>query len=143
MARSYYALPLRLDEIVQKKAHPTCSLPESIAQNLFLIITTHFNESHYDTTFGCSIWDEDFGIQANSRWKEDIRQSVERSVAEYEKRLGQVRVRVDLSDQETLLNKANRRVKRRLDIWIDGIVARTNERFSFQRSIYLSPLSVD
>ena len=143
MARPYYALPLRLDEVLQKKGHPTCSLPESIAQNLFLIITTNFNESRFDATFGCSIWDEDFGIQANSRWKEDIRQSVEVSVAEHEKRLGQVRVRIELADQETVLNKSSRRIKRRLTIWVDAIIARTNERFSFQRSIYISPLSVD
>ena len=143
MPQSYYALPLRLDEVVQHKAHPTCSLPQSIAQNLYLMLTTHFAESRFDDTFGCSLWDEDFTNQANSRWKEDIRQSIETSVFAHEKRLTQVRVRVDLTDQEMQLSRTSRRVKRRLSIWIDGLLARTNESFSFQRSLFLAPLSTD
>ena len=143
MPQPYYALPLRLDEVLQHKLHPTCSLPQSIAQNLYLMLTTHFAESRYDETFGCSLWDEDFSNQSNSRWKEDIRQSVEASILEHEKRLTQVRVRVDLTDQEMQLTKTNRRVKRRLTIWIDGLLTRTNESFSFQRSLFLAPLSTE
>lgn len=143
MPRPYYTLPLRLDAVIRRKAHPTCTLPESIAQNLYLMITTHFDESRFDATFGCSLWDEDFNTQTNSRWKEDIRQSIETSVVAHEKRLMQVRVRVELTDQELQLTRTNRRVKRRLSIWVDGQMARTNEPFSFQRSIYLAPLSTD
>ncbi|GAB3947584.1 hypothetical protein GCM10028805_20100 [Spirosoma harenae] len=143
MPQPYYALPLRLDEVIQHKPHPTCSLPQSIAQNLYLMLTTHFAESRFDESFGCSLWDEDFVNQANSRWKEDVRQSIETSIAEHEKRLTQVRVRVDLSDQEMQLGRANRRVKRRLTVWIDGTLVRTNEQFSFQRSLFLAPLSTE
>ncbi|MBD2701055.1 GPW/gp25 family protein [Spirosoma sp. BT702] len=143
MPQSYYTLPLRLDEIVQRKLHSTCSLPQSIAQNLYLMLTTHFKESRFDDTFGCSLWDEDFVSQSDSRWKETIRQSIETSVAQYENRLTQVRVRVDLTDQEMQVSRVNRRVKRQLTIWIDGVLARTNERFSFQRSLYIAPLSTE
>jgi phage baseplate assembly protein W len=143
MPQPYYALPLRFDEVLQQKPHPTCSLPQSIAQNLYLMLTTHFDESRFDETFGCSLWDEDFTNQSSSRWKEEIRQSIESSVREHEKRLTQVRVRVDLVDQETQLNRTNRRVKRQLTIWIDGQLVRTNERFAFQRSLFLAPLSTE
>lgn len=143
MPQPYYALPLRLDEVLQHKPHPACSLPQSIAQNLYLILTTHFAESRFDESFGCSLWDEDFANQSNSRWKEDIRQSIETSVLEHEKRLTQVRVRVDLTDQEMQLGRTNRRIKRRLSVWIDGVLTKTNEQFSFQRSLYLAPLSTE
>ncbi|MBC3788316.1 GPW/gp25 family protein [Spirosoma utsteinense] len=143
MPHPYYALPLRLDEVLQHRQHPTCSLPQSIAQNLYLMLTTHFAESRFDASFGCSLWDEDFSNQTNSRWKEDIRQSIETSVAAHEKRLVQVRVRVDLVDQEIQLSRTNRRVKRRLSVWIDGLLMRTNEPFSFQRSLFLAPLSTE
>jgi len=143
MAHAYYALPLRLDQIVQQQAHPTCSLPASIAQHLYLVITTHFNESRFDPQFGCSLWEEDFSVQVGSRWKDDIRQSIEESVKTYEKRLTSVQVRVELADQELQGTPKNHRVKRRLSIWIDGLITRTNERFVFQRSIYLAPLSTD
>lgn len=143
MPQPYYALPLRLDEVIQHRSHPTCSLPQSIAQNLYLMLTTHFAESRFDETFGCSLWDEDFSNQANSRWKEEIRQSIETSVAEHEKRLTQVRVRVDLADEEIHDNRTNRRIKRRLTVWIDGLLTRTNESFSFNRSLFLAPLSTE
>lgn len=143
MPQPYYALPLRLDEVVTHKPHPTCSLPQSIAQNLYLILTTHFAESRFDESFGCSLWDEDFSNQSNSRWKEDIRQSIEASVLEHERRLTQVRVRVDLTDQEMQITKSNRRVKRRLSVWIEGVLTKTNEPFSFQRSLFLAPLSIE
>ncbi|MFD2934208.1 GPW/gp25 family protein [Spirosoma flavum] len=143
MPQPYYALPLRLDEVLQHKSHPTCSLPQSIAQNLYLMLTTHLAESQFDETFGCSLWNEDFDNQVNSRWKEDIRLSIETSVFAHEKRLTQVRVRVDLTDQEMQLSRTNRRVKRRLTIWIDGLLTRTNEPFSFQRSLFLAPLSTE
>jgi phage baseplate assembly protein W len=143
MPQPYYALPLRLDDILQRRPHPTCSLPQSIAQNLYLILTTHLAESRFDESFGCSLWDEDFSNQTNSRWKEDIRQSIETSVAKHEKRITQVRIRVDLADQEVQLTRTNRRVKRRLSVWIDGLLTRTNESFSFQRSLFLAPLSTE
>ncbi|GAB3318830.1 hypothetical protein GCM10027299_10850 [Larkinella ripae] len=143
MAQPYYALPLRFDEILQHQPHPVCSLPQSIAQNLYLMLTTHFAEARFDETFGCSLWDEDFMNQSTSRWKEDIRQSIETAVAEREKRLTQVRIRVDLTDQEVHLGRGNRRAKRRLTIWIDGLLTRTNESFSFQRSLFLAPLSTE
>ena len=143
MPQPYYALPLRLDEVIQHRQHPTCSLPQSIAQNLYLMLTTHFAESRYDESFGCSLWDEDFANQASSRWKEDIRQSIEDSVTEHEKRLTQVRIRVELADQEMQLSRTNRRVKRRLSVWVDGVLKRTNEPFSFHRSLFLAPLSTE
>ncbi|WP_018620699.1 GPW/gp25 family protein [Spirosoma luteum] len=143
MPQPYYTLPLRLDEVIQHKPHPTCSTPQSIAQNLYLMLTTHFSESRFDETFGCSLWDEDFANQSNSRWKEDIRQSIEASVLDHEKRLTQVRIRVDIMDQEIQLSRTNRRVKRRLSVWIDGVLTRTNEPFSFQRSLFLAPLSTE
>lgn len=143
MPQPYYALPLRLDEVLQRKQHPTCSLPQSIAQNLYLVLTTHLAESQFDESFGCSLWDEDFSNQAGSRWKDDIRQSLENSVTRHEKRLTQVRVRVDLADQEIQLSRTNRRVKRRMSVWIDGVLTRTNEPFSFQRSLFLAPLSTE
>ncbi|WP_420150006.1 GPW/gp25 family protein [Spirosoma sp.] len=143
MPQPYYALPLRFDEILNHHLHPTCSLPQSIAQNLYLMLTTHFRESRYNESFGCSLWDEDFANQANSRWKEDIRQSIEDSITAHEKRLAQVRVRVELVDHEMQLSRTNRRVKRRLSVWIDGVLVRTNESFAFQRSLFLAPLATE
>ena len=143
MPKHYYALPLRLDEILQKKTHVQCSLQESVAQNLFLLLTTHFRESRFDVSYGCSIWEDDFSVQSASRWKEEIMKSVAATTAEYEKRLANVRVRVEMQDHEFALDERNRRIKRRLGIWIDGLLVQTNEKFEFYKAFYISPLSFD
>ncbi len=141
MPKHYYTLPLRLDEILQKKMHVQCSLQESVAQNLFLLLTTNFRESRFDVSYGCSIWEEDFSIHSTNRWKDEIVKSVTVTVAEYEKRLVNIRVRVEMEDHEFSLGDHNRRIKRRLGIWIDGLLTQTNEKFEFYKSFYISPLS--
>ena len=141
MAKRYYTLPLRPDEIIRKKTHPQCGLRESVAQNLFLLLTTHLNESRFDGAYGCDIWEEDFSIQTTHRWKEEIMKSVAATVATHEKRLAHPRVRVEMEDHEFALSDKNRRIKRRIGIWIDGVLAQTNEKFEFYKSFYLSPLS--
>jgi len=141
MPKQYYTLPLRLDEILQKKTHTRCTLHESVAQNLFLLLTTHFRESRYDGSYGCSIWEEDFSIHATTRWKDEIMKSVLATITEYEKRLTHPRVRVEMEDHEFALDNHNRRIKRRLGIWIDGLLTQTNEKFEFYKSFYISPLS--
>lgn len=143
MPKQYYTLPLRLDEILRKKQHPTCSLRESVSQNLSLLLTTHFRESRFDLSYGCSIWEEDFSIQAQHRWKDEIMKSVAETVTAYEPRLTQVRVRVEKEDHEFAISNKSRRIKRQLGIWIDGSLIQTNERFEFYKSFYISPLSFD
>jgi len=141
MSKDYYTLPLRLDEILRKKTHPQCTLRESVAQNMFLLMTTHFRESRFDVSYGCSIWEEDFSLQSSNRWKDEIMKSVESTITTHEKRLTNVRVRVEMEDHEFALSNQNRRIKRRLGIWIDGLLTQTNEKFEFYKSFYISPLS--
>lgn len=141
MPKQYYTLPLRLDEILQKKTHAQCSLQESLAQNLFLLLTTHFRESRFDVSYGCSVWEDDFSVISTNRWKDEIMKSVSATIIEYEKRLANVRVRVEMDDHEFALNQQNRRIKRRLGIWIDGMMTQTNEKFEFYKAFYISPLS--
>ena len=66
MKETYYDLPIRFDLLMQKNRElPTCSLDKSIAQNIFLIITSKFNEHRFDPTYGCEIWETDFELIHN------------------------------------------------------------------------------
>ncbi|MCY7352994.1 MAG: GPW/gp25 family protein [Cytophagaceae bacterium] len=143
MAPRYYTLPLRLDLLLKKQPHSTCTVQESIAQNLFLILTTHYDESRFDASFGCSIWSDDFGIQTHARWKDAIQNSIEESIQQHEKRLTNLRVKVDMDDYEILVSKNNRRVKRRLAVGIEGSITTTNEPFRFFKHLFVSPLSYE
>ncbi|MBC7891977.1 MAG: GPW/gp25 family protein [Sphingobacteriaceae bacterium] len=143
MPLRYYTLPLRLDIVLKKQQHGTCAVQESIAQHLFLILTTHCAESRFDASFGCSIWSEDFSNQTHVHWKEAVQDSMTESIRRHEKRLSGLRVKVDLDDFEMAVSKTSRRVKRRLSVRIDGAVTSTNEPFRFFKHLFVSPLSYE
>jgi hypothetical protein len=142
MDNHYYTLPLSLAEIIKRKQHKLCSLHESIAQNIYLLITTHFKEFRYDHTFGCSVWENDFEILPNIMWKDDIKASVENILSLQEKRLTKVKVKLDIEEFE-FQNKENIRIKKKLGIKIEATTVKTNEKFEFQEYIFISPFSLE
>ncbi len=141
MQSSFYRLPLRLDHLIQKKRLPGCPLKHSIAQNLHLIISTYRGESSYSEDFGCSLWDEEFNIQLNLRWRENLAESLHQAISRFEKRLLLQEVKVSMEEQNELLEWQNLRVRRCLHIELRGIIKKTNEDFTFRDLIYISPLA--
>lgn len=141
MQQSFYKLPLRLDQIIRKQKQETCNLRHSVAQNLHLIISTYRGESAYSDDYGCSLWDEEFNIQLNSRWKEMLVDSLQRAVGLFEKRLEPEEIRVVLLEQNELSSRGNFRIRKCLNIEIRGVLKKINEPFHFRDSIYISPLA--
>lgn len=137
----FYILPLRLDEIIQKKRHAVCPMKHSIAQNLHLIISTYRGESAYCEDYGCSLWDEEFNIQLNLRWRENLCDSLSQAIMQFEKRLLLQEVKANMEEQNVLLERKSLRVRRCLHIELKGIIKKTNEQFNFRDSIYISPLA--
>lgn len=124
---------------------PTCDLKQSIAQNIFLIITTKYKENRYDESYGCEIWDMDFELVSNENmWLETIRKSINVSVAKHEPRLYNVSVDVDVTmDEQVTTLRSTKTVKKRLRIVVKGRINENGEPFSFDTNIYISPLSLD
>ena len=141
MPNPYYQLPLRLDQIILKKRHGLCSLTDSIAQNLHLILSTYRGEASFSEDFGCSVWDEEFNIQLNLRWKEDLCDSLKHAIGKFEKRLNLLDVKGSLEEHNERIGKDNCRIRKRLRIEIIGTVKKTNESFNFRDTIYISPVA--
>lgn len=141
MADTYYRLPLDLEGIVARQQLPRCSAQESIAQHLYLLLTTHFGESRYDAGFGCQVWEQDFEAMTTMRWKDSVQQSVEEAIRTYEPRLVRARAQIAITDFE--LKNVSQRIRKRLDVSITASLHRTNEPFVFQASLFVAPLSVD
>jgi phage baseplate assembly protein W len=141
MQNSFYKLPLRFDQIIQKKRHASCPLKHSIAQNLHLIISTYRGESAFSDEFGCSLWDEEFNIQLNHRWKENLCDSLKQATSLYEKRFQVSEVKANMEEQSELMGKANLRIRRCLHIEIKGTIRKTNEPFNFRDTVFISPLA--
>ncbi|RPD44687.1 hypothetical protein DNI29_21395 [Hymenobacter sediminis] len=140
MSNEYYRLPLNFEELLQRQPLARCSVQESIAQHLYLMLTTHFGESRFDPAFGCVVWQQDFEAMTNMRWKDNVQRSVEQMVAAREPRLEQVKVLVGIEDFE--MKGVNQRIRKRLEVTVRAILRRTNEPFAFRASLFVAPLSV-
>ncbi|TGE07759.1 GPW/gp25 family protein [Hymenobacter fodinae] len=140
MANDYYRLPLNFEELLQRRPLARCSAQESIAQHLYLMLTTHFGESRFDPNFGCVVWQQDFEAMTNMRWKDNVQRSVEQSIAEREPRLEQVKVVVGVEDFE--MKGVTQRIRKRLEVNVRAVLHRTNEPFAFRASLFVAPLSV-
>ncbi|MFD3000321.1 GPW/gp25 family protein [Pontibacter toksunensis] len=142
MKQQFYTLPLNFAGVMQKKEHPTCTLQQSVAQHLHLIITTAFGELPADERFGCSIWDHDFdNITSTHKIKEYIRQSLLSSIERYEKRLFNVRIDLIIKQEEVGGSIHGCRVKKKISITITGWLLATNEKFMYEDSFFTGPLS--
>jgi phage baseplate assembly protein W len=140
MNHEYYRLPLNFEDLLQRRTLARCSVQESIAQHLYLMLTTHFGESRFDPSFGCVVWQQDFEVMANMRWKDNVQRSVEQSIISREPRLEQVKVQVGLEDFE--LRGVSQRIRKRLEVTVRAVLHRTNEPFAFRASLFVAPLSV-
>jgi phage baseplate assembly protein W len=142
MQLEFYTLPMAVEAVMQKQELPRCSMQQSVMQHLHLLLTTSFGEFPADEVFGCGVWDHDFDIVTSAhKLKEMIRLSLMTSITDQEKRLGNVRVEIVLKQEEVPSFQGGRRIKKKIDITVNGILKLTNERFSYRDSFFVGPLS--
>lgn len=146
MKNFYYSLPLDFSLLKKKnKEHQYCTYDQSIAQNLFVLITSRYGEHRYDDDFGCELWQADFQLITNQNiWKERIRKSIENLISKFEKRLKNFQIDIDLVETEIISPITKQKsVKKCLHINIKGITTLTGESFSFNTKMFISPLSLE
>ena len=138
---TYLKMPLQLQSAVAKKLQ-SCSYQESIALHIMLLILSHHGEVIGREDFGSMIWDLEFNqLVKISDWEEGVKNSLIKTIEKYEKRLRNVDVNVTLLEiEEENIDKVSH-IRRKAQITVTGIMDRTNEKFSFNTSLYISPLS--
>lgn len=146
MKGNYYQIPIQFSLLKSKnKELPSCGLQHSIAQNIYMIITSGFQEHRFDNTFGCELWEVDFELITNENlWLEKVRRSILGSVGKYEQRLDDLVVNLKIL-QETQDSRYNstKSIKKKLEIKVEGKILQTGEPYYSSMNIYLSPLSLD
>lgn len=142
MRSTYYSFPLDTELLMQKKEHPACTLSQSVAHHLHLIVTTAFGEMQSDADYGNSIWDHDFdNLTTRTKQQELMKQSLAKAVKKHEKRLDDAKVEVVVRQEELAALSPESRIKKRLDIFITGRLTATSEEIVFRDSFFVSPLS--
>jgi phage baseplate assembly protein W len=142
MEEQNYALPLALDRIVDGQPAPACADREAIHQHIYLLMVTQFDENRFDRNYGCALWDHDFSILSQIRWKDLIRESLETVIHTYERRITQVRIRVEIEEFE-VMSRSNNYIRKRIGVEVKAVIRRTNEPFVFFERIFISPMSLD
>ncbi len=124
----------------------TCSLKDSIAQRIHLILITNLGECRYDKQFGNLIWDHDFeNIPNINAWKDTMSKAVKEAVEKFENRLFNVKTSLEVTEEE-FINREQlslKKIKKRVQIKIQANIKKTNEQFFFQELLYVSPLWMD
>jgi len=73
--------------------------------------------------------------------QEWMKQSLLQAIRKHEKRLDGIKVDVTVKQEEVSALSMERRVKKRLDIYITGRLTATSEDITFRDSFFVSPLS--
>ena len=138
---SFLKLPLDFSSALRGTLS-RCSLAESIAQQLMLLIVSHPGEGLGREDFGSVIWELEFNQLVKVRdWEETVRNSLVQSITAYERRLKDVRVDVHLSEIEGDLLGKNPNIRRQANITIHAQIESTDIPFVFNTLVYISPLS--
>ncbi len=140
----YYRFPISFSNILQKRDLLKCSLEESVARHIQLLITTTWGENKMDAEYGSFFWDNDFDIlSTNAKRKEMIIHSIQYAVHKYEKRLHKIKVEVDIRQAEIRNEQEGTRLKRKVDITVIGVLKKNNQPFKYQTSFYIGPFATE
>ena len=139
----FLKLPLKFELFFQKKKLDRCTLNDSIARNIHLLITTQMEENNQDYNYGSQFWDYDYDIHmTNALRRELVMNSLKTQLLKYEKRLSKPIVEVNVIQKEYRLSN-NIQLRRRIEIIVKGQLLRSNEPFRFQTGFFIGPLLFD
>lgn len=140
---AYLKLPIRFQQLFEENKLDTCTLENSIYRNLHLLITTTIGENKQNENFGSDFWDHDYDIHlSNDTRRETIINTLKRQIKLHEKRLSSVAVEVNVK-QLSVTENGNVRLRRRVEIIVQGLISRSNEPFRFATGFFIGPLTFD
>lgn len=146
MNNAFLKLPFNPDFVmIEGETLPTCSLAESIAQHLMLLILTRKGENRFNPDYGNAVWDLEFDNAVTMVvWERVFAESLSDQITRYESRINQPEIRAQLEYVEHQYGtKDFVEVRKKAKISIQAIVTETGEHFTFSTTIYLSPMTVD
>jgi phage baseplate assembly protein W len=141
MKGAYYKTPIDFEALIEKKDAEKSTLDKSISGHIFMLATTSLGECKFDSTYGSEIWEMDFDLlKTDNTLKEFISSTLRKSIEMHEKRLQLEDVEVSVQDHN-LGTLGKRRMKKKVNIAVKGIILETNRLFTFSNSFFVGPLS--
>lgn len=137
----YLKLPLDLPAALGGQLE-RCSYEESIAQNIMMMIVSKYGEAESKDDYGSVIWNLEYNQTVfNQDWEENVKKSLEKTIAKYEHRLKDIQVNVELTEVEEEIRNKYPNARRRVRIGVKGLLILNDNPFHFNTYLYISPLS--
>ena len=138
----YYKTPISFKDLIAKKEIEKTNLEHSIAQYINLVATTSFGECKFDEIFGCKIWETDFDLLSDQNTLKDrIREDLKEAVKLHEYRLELTEIDISITESKASSYNNGLRMKKKVNVVINGNVKKTNRPFNFYGYFYVGPLS--
>ncbi len=138
----YYKTPVSFKDLMEKKEIEKTNLEHSMAQFINLVATSSYGECKFDESFGCKIWEMDFDLLSDQNTLKDrIREALIFSIKKYEYRLDLADVEVSITEAKSVSYNNNMRMKKKINIVVNGNVKKTNRPFNFYGYFFVGPLS--
>ena len=138
----YYKTPINFKDLIGKKEVEKTNLEHSIAQYINLVATSSFGECKFDEMFGCKIWEMDFDLLSDQNsLKDKIRDALKNAIKSHEYRLELTEISVSVTEAKAASYNNNLRMKKKINIVINGNVKKTNRPFNFYGYFFVGPLS--
>lgn len=146
MIRKNYKMPFNPESLMLEAGTiEMCSIAESIAQNLMLLITTKKKENRFDFNYGNAVWDIEFESAITTvEWETIFIESMEEQIAQYEHRIYAPKIQVHIEYVEhSYETRKYAEIKKKAKIAIQARLTETGETFRFATELFLSPMSID
>lgn len=124
---------------------PTCSLAESIAQHIMLLVLTRKGENRFNPDYGNAVWDLEFDNAVTTvTWEQVFEESLLEQITQYEPRIKYPKIQVQVEYVEhNYGTKDFVEIRKKAKIGINAVLTEVGERFTFSTHIYLSPMAID
>lgn len=122
-----------------------CSMAESIAHNLMLLIITKKRENRFDFDYGNAVWDFEFENGVTTvEWEALFVESMKDQINKYEPRIYAPKIDVHIEYVEhSYETKLYSEIKKKAKIAVNAKLTETGETFSFSTELFLSPMSIE
>ncbi|MBO0950450.1 GPW/gp25 family protein [Fibrella forsythiae] len=139
-----YTLASPLAALMQPQPLPRLPLAEAIRQHIDLLLATRLGECRYDPQMGSAVWQGDYAAITNpTLWKGETEQTLAALIQQYEKRIRNARVAVDVDELEEIdRDGVRRRARKRLTIRVNGTLIDVDEPLpELHFILYINPVA--
>lgn len=146
MTNKNYKMPFDPEKLTCDNGNvEMCSMAESIAHNLMLLITTKKRENRFDLDYGNAVWDIEFDNAITTvKWEALFIKSMKEQIERYEPRIYAPKIDVHIEYvQHSYETKKYSEIKKKAKIAVNARLTETGETYSFATELFLSPMSID